>query len=35
MVISEYSDYNDPEERLEPDIILRISEQLLTTVAFI
>ena len=35
MVTSDYSDYNDPEERLESDIVLRISEQLLDAVAFV
>jgi len=36
MVISDYySNYNDPKESLEPDIVLKISEQLLKAVAFI
>ncbi len=35
MVISQYSDYNDPEERLEPDTVLKISEQLLNAIAFV
>lgn len=35
MVTSDYSDYTDPEQRLEPDTVLRISEQLLNAIAFV
>lgn len=35
MVTSDYSDYDDREERLEPDTVLRISEQLLNAIAFV
>ena len=34
MVTSDYSDYDDPELRLEPDTVLRLSQQLLNAVAF-
>ena len=30
-----YSVYSDPEESLEPDVVLKISEQLLKAIAFI
>ncbi len=35
MVTSDYSDYNDPEQRLEPDTVLKVSEQLLNAIAFV
>lgn len=35
MVVSDYSNYDDREEWLDPDIVLRISEQLLNAVTFI
>ena len=35
MVTSDYSDYNDPEQRLESDTVLRISEQLLNAISFL
>ena len=34
-ITSDYSDCNDPELRLEPDTILRLSEQLLDAIAFV
>ena len=34
-VTSDYSDYNDPELRLEPETVLRFSEQLLNAIAFV
>ena len=35
MVTSDYSDYNDPKPRLEPDTVLRFSQQLLNAIAFV
>ena len=35
MVISGYSNFSDPELRLEPDTVLRISEQLLNAIVFV
>ena len=35
LVTRDYGDYNDPEQRLEPDIVMRISEQLLSAITFI
>ena len=35
MVTSDYSDYDDPDLRLEPDTVLRLSQQLLNAIAFV
>ena len=35
IVISDYSNFSDPELRLEPDTVLRISEQLLNAIVFV
>ncbi|KAF6241419.1 hypothetical protein HO173_000129 [Letharia columbiana] len=35
MVVSDYSNYDDREEWLDPDIVLRISEQLVDAVTFL
>ena len=35
LVTRHYGDYNGPEQRLEPDIVMRISEQLLNAITFI
>ena len=35
VITSDYSDYNDPELRLEPDTVFRLSEQLLNAIAFV
>ena len=35
MVTSDYSRCDDPEDRLDPDLVLQISEQVLKAIAFV